>query len=181
MKTQKLTITVMMIALLIVMAYLPAIPVGLVPIVVQNLGIMLAGALLGWRNGALAIIVWLFMAAIGLPVLVGGAGGFPHFFGATAGYIWAYPIAAALIGLSVQALDRLKKTNFVTLLLVILIFGVVLVDVSGAIGLHIVTHMPLPQALLLQLTYVPGDCAKAVIATVVTLALRRRFPQLTHV
>lgn len=68
-----------------------------------------------------------------------------------------------------------------TLLLVILIFGVVLVDVSGAIGLHIVTHMPLPQALLLQLTYVPGDCAKAIIATVVTLALRRRFPQLTHV
>ncbi len=54
-------------------------------------------------------------------------------------------------------------------------------DVSGAIGLHIVTHMPLPQALLLQLTYVPGDCAKAIIATVVTLALRRRFPQLTHV
>lgn len=181
MKTQKLTLTVMMIALLIVMAYLPAIPVGLVPIVVQNLGIMLAGALLGWRNGTLAIIVWLFMAAIGLPVLVGGAGGFPHFFGATAGYIWSYPVAAALIGLSVQALDRLKKTNFVTLLLVILIFGVVLVDVSGAIGLHIVTHMPLPQALLLQLTYVPGDCAKAVIATVVTLALRRRFPQLTHV
>ncbi|MFR8086678.1 MAG: biotin transporter BioY, partial [Leuconostoc gelidum] len=88
MKTQKLTLTVAMIAILIVMAYVPTIPLGIVPITIQNIGIMLAGTLLGWRNGFLAIIVWLFLAAIGLPVLTGGAGGFPAFFSATAGYLW---------------------------------------------------------------------------------------------
>ena len=180
MKTQKLTLTVMMIAILIVMAYIPAIPVGIVPIVVQNMGIMLAGALLGWRNGVLAIIVWLLMAAVGLPVLVGGVGGLALFFGATAGYIWAYPFAAALIGFSVQTLDRFHKTNFVTLLAVIILFGVILVDVSGAVGLTVVTHMPLAKALIMQLTFVPGDLAKTVLATIVTLALRRRFKLLTH-
>ncbi|MFT9389356.1 MAG: biotin transporter BioY [Leuconostoc sp.] len=180
MKTQKLTLTVMMIAILIVMAYIPAIPVGIVPIVVQNMGIMLAGALLGWRNGVLAIIVWLLMAAVGLPVLVGGVGGLAPFFGATAGYIWAYPFAAALIGFSVQTLDRFHKTNFVTLLAVIILFGVILVDVSGAVGLTVVTHMPLAKALIMQLTFVPGDLAKTVLSTIVTLALRRRFKLLTH-
>lgn len=179
MKTQKLTLTVMMIAILIVMAYVPAIPVGVVPIVVQNMGVMMAGAILGWRNGLLAIVVWLLMAAVGLPVLVGGAGGFPNFFSATAGYIWAYPVAAGLIGLSVQVLDQFNKINFLTLLLVVWIFGVMLVDISGAIGLNIVTHMPLSKALIMQLTFLPGDIAKAVITTIVALALRRRFKFLT--
>ena len=181
MKTQKLTLTVAMIAILIVMAYVPTIPLGIVPITIQNIGIMLAGALLGWRNGFLAIIVWLFLAAIGLPVLTGGAGGFPAFFSATAGYLWAYPFAALLIGLTITYLDHLNYTNFVTMFLTILIFGVVLIDVSGAFGLHIVTHMPLTKALIFQLAFIPGDIIKAVVTTIITLTLRRRFRVLHHV
>lgn len=175
MKTQKLTVSVAVIAIIIVMAYIPSIPVGIVPIVVQNMGIMLAGALLGGRNGFVAIVVWLLMAAVGLPVLVGGAGGFAHFFGATAGYLWSYPFAALFIGLTVQYLDRNHYLNFVTLLLTIILFGVILIDVSGAFGLHIVTHMPLSKALLMQLTFIPGDIVKTILATIITLALRKRF------
>ena len=181
MKTQKLTLTVAMIAILIVMAYVPTIPLGIVPITIQNIGIMLAGTLLGWRNGFLAIIVWLFLAAIGLPVLTGGAGGFPAFFSATAGDLWAYPFAALLIGLTITYLDHLNYTNFVTMFLTILIFGVVLIDVSGAFGLHIVTHMPLTKALIFQLAFIPGDIIKAVVTTIITLTLRRRFRVLHHV
>jgi len=181
MKTQKLTLTVVMIALLVVMAYVPTIPLGIVPITIQNIGIMLAGALLGWRNGFLAIIVWLFLAAIGLPVLTGGAGGLPAFFSATAGYLWAYPFAALLIGLTITYLDHLNYTNFFTMFLTILIFGVVLIDISGAFGLHIVTHMPLTKALTFQLAFIPGDIIKAVVATIITLTLRRRFRILYHV
>nr|MWN21563.1 hypothetical protein [Leuconostoc lactis] len=98
-------------ALLLQLTYVPGDCAKAVIATVVTLALRRRFPQLGWRNGALAIIVWLFMAAIGLPVLVGGAGGFPHFFGATAGYIWSYPVAAALIGLSVQALDRLKKTK----------------------------------------------------------------------
>ena len=113
MKTQKLTLTVVMVAILVVMAYIPAIPLGPVPLTIQNIGVMLAGAILGWRNGLLAIIIWLLMAALGLPVLTGGSGGIAPFFGATAGYIWAYPVAALFIGLSLQTLTRFNRVNFV--------------------------------------------------------------------
>lgn len=46
-----------------------------VPITIQTLGVMLAGALLGWRRGALAVLVVLALCAVGLPVLAGGRGG----------------------------------------------------------------------------------------------------------
>ncbi|WP_294976728.1 biotin transporter BioY [uncultured Leuconostoc sp.] len=180
MKTQKLTLTVAIVALLIVMAYVPTIPLGIVPITIQNIGIMLAGTLLGWRNGLLAIIAWLFLAVIGLPVLTGGTGGFPVFFSATAGYLWAYPVAALLIGLTISYLDHLNYTNFVTMFVAILIFGVIFIDISGAFGLHFVTHMPLPKALIFQLAFIPGDIIKAIVATIITLALRRRFSILNH-
>lgn len=180
MKTQKLTLTVVIVAILVVMAYVPNIPLGIVPLTIQNIGIMLAGALLGWRSGFLAVIVWLLLAAIGLPVLTGGHGGFPVFVSATSGYIWAYPVAALLIGLTITYLDRFNRTNFVTILLTILVFGVVLIDVSGAFGLHVVTHMPLPKALIFQLAFIPGDVIKAVIATIITIAMRYHFSVLRH-
>ncbi|MGO2907848.1 MAG: biotin transporter BioY [Leuconostoc citreum] len=180
MKTQRLTFTVAIIAILIIMAYIPAIPIGIVPIVVQNMGIMLAGAILGWRSGFIAVIVWLIMAAIGLPVLVGGSGGFVHFIAPTAGYIWAYPFAALLIGLSVKYLKHFNKFNFVTLFIAIIIFGVIFIDVSGAVGLTLITHMSFSKALLMQLTFIPGDLIKAALATTIALTLRRRFSVLDH-
>lgn len=180
MKTQKLTLTVVMVAILVVMAYIPAIPLGPVPLTIQNIGVMLAGAILGWRNGLLAIIIWLLMAALGLPVLTGGSGGIAPFFGATAGYIWAYPVAALFIGLSLQTLTRFNRVNFVTILLIIIVFGVILIDLSGAVGLHITTNMPLSKALIFQLTFIPGDIVKSIVATILTLTLRQRFTVLSH-
>lgn len=180
MKNQKFTLNVVIISILIILAYMPTIPIGLVPITLQNIGVMLAGTLLGWRHSFLAIIVWLLLAIIGLPVLAGGTGGLPAFFSATAGYIWSYPFAALLIGLSVSTLDRFNKVNFVTILLTILFFGVLLIDFSGAIGLNMITNMPIKKALLLQLTFIPGDVVKAIATTVITLSLRRRFDMVHH-
>ncbi|MBO3187834.1 biotin transporter BioY, partial [Dermatophilus congolensis] len=51
-------------------------PVGSgVPITLQTLGVMLAGAVLGARRGAAASLVVIALCAIGLPVLAGGRGG----------------------------------------------------------------------------------------------------------
>jgi len=64
----------------------------------QTFAIGMVGALYGWRLGAITIIVWLCQAALGAPVLAGGAGGAHHFVGATAGYLFAFPLAGALSG-----------------------------------------------------------------------------------
>jgi len=74
---------------------IPMIPV---PMNMQTFAVLLVGTLCGWRLGAATVLAWLAEAAIGLPVLSGGAGGAVHFVGPTAGYLFAFPIAAGLIG-----------------------------------------------------------------------------------
>lgn len=73
----------------------PMIPV---PINMQTFGVALVGALYGWRLGAITIIAWLAQAAVGMPVLSGGAAGAYHFVGPTAGYLFAFPLVGALTG-----------------------------------------------------------------------------------
>jgi len=74
------------------------VPMVPVPVTLQTLIVPLIGALYGWRLGLATVLAWLGQAMIGLPVLAGGAGGIHHFAGATAGYLAAFPIIAALTG-----------------------------------------------------------------------------------
>lgn len=74
------------------------VPMVPVPVTMQTFAVMLVGALYGWRLGAITIIAWLAEAAVGLPVLSGGAAGAHHFVGPTAGYLFAFPVAGALVG-----------------------------------------------------------------------------------
>ncbi len=75
-----------------------AVPVGPVPMTMQTFAVTLIGALFGWRLGAVTVMLWLGQALVGLPVLAGGQGGIAPFFGPTAGYLVAFPLAAALAG-----------------------------------------------------------------------------------
>jgi biotin transport system substrate-specific component len=70
-----------------------------VPITGQTFAVLLTGALLGSRLGALAMFAYLLEGAAGLPFFRGGGGGVPHLFGATGGYLLAYPVAAFVTGL----------------------------------------------------------------------------------
>lgn len=72
----------------------PMIPV---PMTMQTFAVTIVGALYGWRLGALTVIAWLGEAMLGLPVLAGAAGPLV-FVGPTAGYLAAFPLAAALTG-----------------------------------------------------------------------------------
>lgn len=74
------------------------IPMVPVPVNMQTFAVTLIGALYGWRLGAITVVVWLVEAAIGLPVLSGGGAGAHHFVGPTAGYLFAFPLSAALTG-----------------------------------------------------------------------------------
>lgn len=75
------------------------IPFSDVPITGQPFAVILTGALLGSRLGALALAAYLLEGALGLPFFYGGRGGFAHLmFSPTAGYLWSYPLAAFLTG-----------------------------------------------------------------------------------
>lgn len=69
-----------------------------VPITAQTLAVLMAGALLGRRRGALAVLAYLAEGAAGLPVFAGGAGGLPYMLGPTGGYLAGFLLAAYVAG-----------------------------------------------------------------------------------
>jgi biotin transport system substrate-specific component len=78
-----------------------------VPLSGQTLGVLLTGALLGPRLGALALLLYLVEGAIGLPFYAGGGSGWEVLRGATAGYLAGFVLAAALVGwLAARGWDR---------------------------------------------------------------------------
>ncbi len=76
-----------------------AIPLYPVPITGQTFAVLLTGALLGSRLGALAMLAYLLEGAVGLPFFRNGNAGFPYMLGTTGGYLFAYPVAAYVTGL----------------------------------------------------------------------------------
>lgn len=82
-------------ALLCLCAWI-SIPFGSTVFTLQSLGVFLTLGLLGGKWGSMAILVYLFCGAAGLPVFSGFRGGFGMLLGATGGYLWGF-LAAGLI------------------------------------------------------------------------------------
>ncbi len=74
------------------------VPMVPVPITMQTVALTMVGALYGWRLGVLTVVAWLGEAALGLPVLAGGAGGLAPFAGPTGGYLISFPLIAGVAG-----------------------------------------------------------------------------------
>lgn len=86
------------IACLSVASYIE-IPMVPVPITAQTYVLLTIAGLLGWKLGTVSTVLWLALGALGLPVLAGGSSGLDYFAGPTAGYLFAFPLAVAVVGL----------------------------------------------------------------------------------
>src|SRR5262249_20935758 len=85
-------------SLLLALSSYIQVPMIPVPVTMPTFAVALVGAPYGWRLGGITIIAWLAEGAAGLPVLAGGASGVQHFVGPTGGYLFAFPVAGALMG-----------------------------------------------------------------------------------
>jgi biotin transport system substrate-specific component len=148
-----------------------------VPITLQTLAPMLAGAILGWKRGMAAAIVFLALVAIGLPLLAGGRGGLALFVGPSAGYLFGWIAGTAVIGLLVQW--RLPAFHWWWTLLSVLVGGIGVVYLFGIPVLALVTGTEgIVATAAAAAVYLPGDLIKAVIAATVAVAVHRAYPDL---
>ncbi|MCJ1655772.1 biotin transporter BioY [Staphylococcus sp. NRL 16/872] len=180
MNTKNLVYTALMTAIICVLGLVPGFPLPFmpVPIVLQNIGIFLAGIILGKKYGALSVIVFLLLAAAGLPVLSGGRGGIGVFAGPSAGFLFLYPVVAYLIGF---VRDRyIHKINFIVLFIPTVVCGILLLDIVGTMVMGFIIDMPVSKAIVFSLTYIPGDLIKAIIACLIgtTMLNHSRFKNL---
>jgi biotin transport system substrate-specific component len=110
------------------------IPVKPVPFTLQTMMVLLAGALLGPKNGAYSQLIYLSLGAIGLPIFAhtpDGLYGFARLFGPTGGYLIAFPAAAFLVGYLVQ---KNKKYYSVVLSM---FAGSLFIIISGTIFINL--------------------------------------------
>ncbi|MFB6107590.1 MAG: biotin transporter BioY [Haloplanus sp.] len=142
-------------------------PVSPTDVTLQVLGVFLAGLLLGPVWGTVSLCLYLAAGAVGAPVYLGGAAGVGHLFGATAGYLWSYPIAAAVVGLAVHGRGGLRPLGEVGLprLVGAMVAGVVVIYALGAAGLMLVLGYGLQKAVVTgALVFLPAEALKLVAA-----------------
>ncbi|WP_163850024.1 biotin transporter BioY [Pseudooceanicola aestuarii] len=174
---RNLVLVALFAALIAVLGLVPPLTlISGVPISAQSLGVMLAGCVLGSKRGALAVLLFLALVAIGLPVLSGGRGGLGVFASPTAGFLVAFPIAAFVTGCVCELWTRPRPE--IPAFAGCLLGGIVVMYAIGTIGMMLTLDLTFPKAAALNLPFIPGDLVKAAIAAFLTGAIWKARPHL---
>lgn len=138
-----------------------------VPVTAQTLAVLLIGALLGSRLGALAVLAYIAEGLAGLPVFSGGSNawsptrvGVPWIVGPTVGYVVpGFLVAAWLTGwLAERGWDRRIPSA-----LAAMVAGQIVIYAFGLLGL--LRFVPYPEVLTAGLIpFLPGDAFKIALA-----------------
>lgn len=167
-------------ALIIVLGFPGQFTIGSagVPITLQTLGVMLAGAILGWRKGVAAVLV-VIVLSLGLPVLAGWRTGLTSLAGPTAGFLIGWIPAVLVIGALTQAM--MPRYRFLAGVAINVVGGIVVLYVFGIAGMMIRADLSFGAALAANTAFVPGDLIKAVVAAAVAAPVHRAYPGLIPV
>jgi len=148
-------------------AYL-SIPIGPVPIILQNMFVLLSGLLLGSRWGLASVGVYILAGACGLPVFAGGLGGISRIAGPTGGYLLGYLPAVYVIGLITE---KIKQNMVVDV--IAMICGCIIIYACGVTWLKALTGMTLAKTLAVGMyPFLIGDALKIAAAAAIAKSLR---------
>ncbi|HAG58875.1 MAG TPA: BioY family transporter [Arthrobacter bacterium] len=148
-----------------------------VPITFQTLAVMLTGLMLGPGRGFAAVGLYTLLGLAGLPIFSQGRSGLGILAGPSAGYIIAFPIAAAVVGwLATVVIRRTSSARALWFFAAAMVTSIVFVHTLGVAGIALNTKASLGEAFLSDLIFYPGDVIKNILAAVIAVALHRAFP-----
>lgn len=154
-----------------------SIPLPLVPITLQTFGVFLVSALLGWKRGTVAVLIYLLLGLIGLPVFSGWAGGFSSFATPSSGYIIGFLFTALLTGFLIDRFSRqfwMYPVAMAAGLAVCYLFGTIWFLVYMNVWMS--TPYSFWEAVLIcVLPFLVGDAVKIAAATALSYPLRKQL------
>jgi biotin transport system substrate-specific component len=145
------------------------VPFSPVPMTLQPLAVLAVGGLLGGAGGVAALIAYLALGAVGLPVFAGGSGGALHLLGPTGGYLLAFPVAAGLTGALIADRSGVLRT------LAACAIGMVVIHLGGVAQLAL---LGADASAAFRVGFVPfftGDLLKVGLAAAIILGVRSRI------
>lgn len=159
--TIKRMVIISLFAALIAVSTFINIPIPPISFTLQTLMIVLIGFLLKPMDAFLAVIVYLAVGFIGVPVFTSG-GGIQAFFSPTGGFLFSFPFVA----LGISFFKSKDKRVFFDLQ-VLIIFGIILVYVFGIIGFIMITDLTFMETLVVFIPYYIWDVIKLIFAYVI--------------
>lgn len=161
------------------------IPLGVIPIVLQNVLCILCGVLLGGLLGGAPTALFLLAGLIGLPVYSGGTGGLAVWLGPTGGFLPGYLLGAVVAGFIAgkPSVEQKKISAVLVIRISLAIFaGMLILYIPGVIRFSYwaaaAGKVPSEKTAFAYtlgacvIPYIPGDILKTVIAIPVALKLR---------
>ena len=138
--------------------YIPTQPV---PFTGQTFGVLLVGGALGFRRGLAALLLYLAIGALGVPVYAQGDSGVKVIQGATGGYLVGFVVAAALVG----RLAELGWDRRIGGALAMMAIGTAVIYAVGVPWLKVTLGLSWPDAVAGGMTkFLIWDAAKLAVA-----------------
>jgi biotin transport system substrate-specific component len=172
----------MFVAIMAVCSWL-SVNIGEIPITLQTMGMCLAGGLLGWKRGGIAVLAYILLGLVGVPVFSGFTGGVAKLVSPTGGYIIGFIFTALIVGVTSDLVQGKKIGLRLGALVAAMIVGIAVCYVFGTgwfICLYIKAHdeVTFVGALSYALTkcvlpFILPDLVKIAVAAVLTERLRK--------
>ena len=143
-----------------------------IPIVIQNMMVVLSGMLLGPLLGTASTVLFIVSGLLGLPVLSGGTGGFAKLMGPTGGFIIGYAFSSLAAGI-VAGRPTMGKRMSVVRTVIAAVLGFFIMYVPGVLHFMRSLDKTFSETMALcVLPYLPGDAVKTVLCVILAKALR---------
>ena len=149
-----------------------SIPIGPVPITLGVFAVMLTGTILDWKEAGAAVLVYLLLGVIGLPVFSSGKSGPAVLVGPTGGYLWTFLIMAVIIALfsGKDRGSRVKETVFAVIGCVI---ALLICYFFGTLWYSILSGTPFFVSFsACVVPFLPCDVVKILLAALLASRLR---------
>lgn len=140
-----------------------SIQIGPVPLSLATFVIYFSVYFLGWKNGMITCLAYLFIGFVGLPVFTGFSGGIGKMAGPTGGYLVGYIFLAFVAGLFIE-----KFGKSIVLSLVGMVLGTAVLYTFGTAWFCISTENSVAAALsICVFPFIIGDSIKMAVAAIV--------------
>ena len=160
-------------AALIAACSLIQIPLGPVPFTLQTFGVFVTAGILGTKKGTLAVIIYVLLGLIGVPVF-GGSGGVGVIVGPTGGYITGFIFTALIIGLIMKPFVKSKMQINMAMTILAMVIGDAVCFVIGTAQFMLVMKTNLAVAMgYCVIPFIIPDIAKIVIATILVNRMKK--------
>ena len=169
-KTKNMAVIAVMTAVICILAPI-SIPIGPVPISLGTLAVLLSVYVLGMKRSVIAIVLYLLIGLVGVPVFSGFSGGAAKLAGPTGGYLIGYIPMVLIAGL---VIDRYYKNRIISI--IGMIAATVVLYAIGTAWLAYSAGMDFPAALAAGvIPFIPLDLVKIVIAALLGPVLKTRL------